>query len=55
MTKDIDQKNQEVNSTIKKEWMTPEIIDLDIESGTQNRVAGPSFPDGGPGFTDYTS
>jgi len=48
--------NQEKINLEKKEWKTPEIIELDVSSETENAGgAGPSAPDMGPAFADYNS
>jgi hypothetical protein len=52
---DKDNKQMQVKS-VKKKWVTPEILDLDVNLDTQNAgSSGPTAPDGGVSFSDYNS
>lgn len=45
------------NSQEKETWKTPEVVDLNINEGTQNvtKIPGTSLNDGGDAFSDYNS
>lgn len=39
----------------KLSWVTPELVELDIDKGTKGNTAGPSTFDGGAFVSDYVS